>query len=124
MIKIAVYQESNFLVPADKLQLKLKHFFAKTETEGTVSVAVVGQKTMLGLAKRYLGETRVLHNVLTFRDAEKTGQFVNTPGYLGEIVLCWPKIVSEAKESGKQPADWLLKLAVHGATHLLGIHHD
>ena len=114
MIQTSVFNEGRYPIVEAKILKALTEFFGKKGVEGEVSVAVVGEATMYTLAKRYLGEKHTLHNVLTFRDAEKQGEFVAPGNYLGEIVLCYP-IIADEKE--------LLGLVLHGATHLLGHHH-
>lgn len=114
MIQLSVFNEADFPISEEKIKTTLANFLDKKGVSGEVSVAVVGESTMYDLAKTYLGESHTLHNVLTFRDAEKLGDFVTVGNYLGEIVLCFPMIADEKE---------LLELAVHGATHLLGIHH-
>lgn len=114
MIQVSVFNESNFPISEEKIRQTLLDFFEKEKIDGEVSVAVVGEATMYRLAKIYLGEKHTLHNVLTFRDAEKQGDFVAPGNYLGEIVLCYSMIIDEKE---------LLELVLHGATHLLGIHH-
>lgn len=115
MLQILIFNEGNFPVPDDKIRQTLLEFLDQKKINGEVSVAVVGEVTMYNLAKTYLGESHTLHNVLTFRDAEKQGDFVAPGNYLGEIVLCYP-IIADEKE--------LLSLVLHGAEHLLGHHHD
>ncbi len=114
MIQTSVFNESVYPVSEEKITKALADFFGKKGVSGEVSVAVVGEATMYDLAKTYLGESHTLHNVLTFRDAEKQGDFVAPGNYLGEIVLCFPVIADEEE---------LLDLVVHGAKHLLGYHH-
>jgi ssRNA-specific RNase YbeY (16S rRNA maturation enzyme) len=115
MTKILIFNEAQFSVSETKIKKALNDFFDKKQISGEISVAVVGETTMYNLAKTYLGESHTLHNVLTFRDAEKQGNFVAPGNYLGEIVLCYPMIADESE---------LLDLLLHGATHLLGIHHN
>lgn len=115
MIQTSVYNEANFPISEEKIKITLENFLDQKGVNGEVSVAVVGEATMYALAKLYLGEKHTLHNVLTFRDAEKQGNFVAIGNYLGEIVLCFP-VIGDEKE--------LLELILHGAEHLLGHHHD
>lgn len=129
MIKVYVNKQSNFSVSTPKVKSALKSFL---ENEGIVSdsdvyVSIVGKPKMLSLAKKYLKENNVLHNVLSFPSSEIRGEFVEPPDktiHLGEIVLCYPKVVDEANAEGMLIDDKVIELVNHGALHLMGKHHD
>ena len=42
---------------------------------------------------------------------------------LGDIVICSPLVLKEAREQGKSPACHWAHLTVHGVLHLLGYDH-
>ena len=46
-----------------------------------------------------------------------------SPRLLGDLVICAPKMRSEAAEQNKQEADHWAHLTVHGCLHLLGHDH-
>ena len=129
MIKIYVTKQSNFSVSSPKIKSSLKEFLSG---EGIVSdsdvyVSIVGETKMLKLAKKYLKEDKILHNVLSFPANEARGEFINAPDntiHLGEIVLCYPKIVEEASQDGVLIEEKVIELVLHGALHLLGKHHE
>jgi probable rRNA maturation factor len=82
---------------------------------------------MISLAKKYLHENNVLHNVLSFPFVEGKDGFVEPPDniiHLGEIVICYPKTVEEASAEGRLIDEKVIELTVHGALHLLGKHHE
>jgi probable rRNA maturation factor len=56
-------------------------------------------------------------NVLTFALAEE-------PHLMGDIVLCAPVVLREAREQNKTPAAHFAHLAVHGILHLRGYDHE
>src|SRR3972149_6146711 len=43
---------------------------------------------------------------------------------LGEIVICFPVALEEAKKEGKRINTKIEELMLHAALHLLGIHHE
>jgi probable rRNA maturation factor len=43
--------------------------------------------------------------------------------YLGDVILAWETVASEAEQEGKPPSDHLLHLVVHGVLHLIGYDH-
>lgn len=127
MIKVSVVKQSNYPVGASKIKKKLADFLVAQGivSDAEVSVAIVGEKKMLELGKAYLKD-KILHNVLSFTPTEVKGNFVYpTDGllHLGEIVVCYPKVVEEAKDEDVLIDDKVYELVEHGALHLLGIHH-
>ena len=128
MIRVDVTKQLNYPVSAAKIKKKLADFFAKRGivSDAEVSVAIVGEKKMLDLGKKYLGD-KVLHNVLSFTPDETRGLFAYPPDslvHLGEIVICYPLVVAEAKKEGTLIEDKAYELIEHAALHLLGIHHE
>ncbi len=129
MIKVIVSKQSNYPVSSVAVRKRLVNFLKAwgIVSDTVVHVAIVGEKKMLILAKKYLHEVNVVHNVLSFPSAEATGEFVYPPDdtiHLGEIVLCYPKLFEEAKTEGTRLEEKVFELIEHGALHLLGIHHD
>ncbi len=129
MIRVYVNKQSNFAISTPKIKDALQILFAAEGivSKADVSVSIVGEKKMLGLAKKYLKENNVLHNVLSFPFVETKETFVEPPDntiHLGEIVLCFPKVVEEAQKEGKLIDAKAVELAEHGAMHLLGKHHE
>jgi probable rRNA maturation factor len=45
-------------------------------------------------------------------------------GMLGELVICLPVLVRQAREQGHPPERELRVLLVHGVLHLLGLDHE
>jgi probable rRNA maturation factor len=59
-------------------------------------------------------------NVLSFpADVDVGGELI-----LGDLALCWPIVVSEAKLQEKSTSDHAVHLTVHGLLHLLGFDHE
>lgn len=128
MIKVSVSKQSNYPVSSALLKNKLKGFLAKKGivSDCEVGIAIVGEKKMLELSKKYLKD-RNLHNVLSFTENELKGSFVYPPDgkiYLGEIAVCYPQALEEAKKEDKLLDEKVYELVEHGALHLLGIHHE
>lgn len=109
--------------------------FAQNSISGEieVSVAVVGQRKMDELCKKYMPDGKK-HEVLSFpyEDASsapkaKKHGFVNAPDAvlrLGDIILCWPQVVLKAAEDGVLVSDEMYLLTAHSTEHLLGKHHE
>jgi probable rRNA maturation factor len=129
MIKVNVKKQSSYPIKATVLKNELKKFLEKRGlvSDFTVNVSVVGRKAMSDMSKKFLGENNSLHTVLSFPESEMRGDFEYPPKTdlsLGEIVICYPEVVEEAKEEGKLLEPKIIELIKHGAKHLLGEHHE
>lgn len=127
MIKVNISKQGNYPISKLAIRKKLKDFFIKNGivSNAEVSVAIVGEKKMEELGRRYLKD-KELHNVLSFTPEEAKNNFVYPPDgviYLGEIIICYPKVFDEAVKDGRRIEDKMLELVEHGARHLLGEHH-
>lgn len=127
MIKVDILKQSNYPVNATRLKKKLADFFVKKGivSNAQVSVAIIGEKQILDISKKYLKDN-VAHNVLSFTPDEAKGRFIYPPDgtlYLGEILVCYPLVFEEAKTENKLIEDKVYELIEHGAKHLLGEHH-
>ncbi len=127
MVKVHVKKQSNYPVSTPKIKKRLADFFEKNGivSDSEVSVAIVGNKKMTNLSKKYLKDNSV-HNVLSFSADEMEKDFKYPPNdtlQLGEIVVCYPQVVEEAKKEDKVIDVKLIELLEHGALHLLGVHH-
>lgn len=128
MIRVFVKKNINCPTKSSKIKSILSSFLAKSGivSNSDVSVSIVCKKKMLEIAKIYLNDAS-LHNVLSFPASESKGNFKYPPDnilHLGEIILCYPKIVEEASEEGVLIDDKIKELVEHGALHLMGIHHE
>lgn len=89
-----------------------------------VSVAVVGERKMKELKKKYMGEEGVT-DVLSFGQNEgeemPDGDEVLM---LGDVVVCYPQAKKQAMSFKRLLDDEIEFLVLHGVLHLLGIHHD
>ncbi|MBI3396950.1 rRNA maturation RNase YbeY [Candidatus Woesebacteria bacterium] len=128
MIKINVLKQSNYPVSATVIKRRLTQFLKSMGivSDSEVSVAIVGEAKMLEVGKKYLNDGSI-HNVLSFTEDELKQGFMYPPDglvRLGEIIVCFPVAVSEAKIESKLIEDKVYELIEHGALHLLGIHHE
>ncbi len=112
-------------IKSDEVIKRLSEFFASKSIElGSVSLALLDEEEMLRVAKEFLDEgPPSVHNVLSFTEKEKKGEFLGDEGYIGEILVCYSKAKQETGENDKEVNEWITELFVHGAEHLLGNHH-
>lgn len=128
MIKVYIKKQSNYPVRTPKLKSKLRDFLKKKGivSDSFVNLSLVGERKMKQISKKFLNEEGI-HDVLTFVEGETKKGFVSPPGnfnYLGEIVVCYPQAVEEAKKERRLIEDKVYQLVEHGAKHLLGEHHE
>ena len=129
MIRVYIDKQSNYPVTSSKLKAKLIKFLTQEGivSDAELSVSIVGRKRMLQLSQKYLKEKDSDHDVLTFPFLEGKHDFVTPPDnliHLGDIVICYPKAIEEASRENKLIDEKVFELAVHGALHLLGKHHN
>ena len=84
-----------------------------------VNVSFVDDATMIEYNKKFYGKDGIT-NVLSFENENK---FIGNDLYLGEIVLCYNKIVEEGDKFNKTFKERLWHLFVHGVLHTLGYDH-
>ena len=127
MIEIKVSKQSNYPIKAQLIKNTLKSFFAE---HGIVSdsicyVSFVSETKMRDIGKKYYKKDTKTHNVFSFVESE-VNNFKNpdiSKIYLGEIIVCFPVCVKEAKQEGKLIDQKVIELVTHSALHLMGIHH-
>jgi rRNA maturation RNase YbeY len=91
-----------------------------------VNILIVGKNEMEKIGKKYLSKNEPVHNLLSFVAGEIDNSFIEPPDnilHLGDIAVCYPVAVNEANEEGVLVDEKVIEL-IHGAYHLLGIHHE
>jgi|SRR3989344_3863227 len=89
---------------------------------GRASVAIVGDRAMQQLNYRYRGKNRVT-DVLSFSEKD-VQQRIPDENSLGEVIICYPQAVRQAKQYKTSLTKELEHLLVHGVLHLLGFDHQ
>jgi len=88
-----------------------------------VSIAVVGDRKMRAMNKKYRGMDRTT-NVLSFSQVE--GERTPLPDgelFLGDVIVSYPVVITEAARENMLIDDKINELVEHGVLHLLGFHH-
>ncbi|MDQ7819594.1 MAG: rRNA maturation RNase YbeY [Armatimonadota bacterium] len=83
-----------------------------------VDVALVGDREIRRLHRRYLGADRAT-DVLSFPGGAEPGPSRGVR-WLGEVVISVDRARAQARRAGHPPAAELALLAAHGVLHLLG----
>jgi rRNA maturation RNase YbeY len=125
-VKVLIFVESRYRANRKRIKNKIQKTLSANEISSPVevSVAIVGDRKMKELSKKYTGEDKT-HNVLSFSQTE--GADVTSSGdvlRLGDIVISYPEVIREASEEEMLVDDKVDELVEHGLMHLLGLHHD
>ena len=86
----------------------------------TVSVAIVSENTIQSLNEQYRNKDKVT-DVLAFNLMSEHSSEDMT---LGEILICYNKAMSQAKELGHSIEYEIATLCIHGLCHLIGYDHQ
>ena len=125
-VNVSIFVESRYKVNRKRIKTTISNMLNKQEIESPVevSVAVVGDRKMRDLSKKYKDEDKT-RNVLSFSLSE--GEKAYDPSSvlrLGDIVISYPEVIREASRDEVLVDDKVDELVVHGLGHLLGLHHD
>ena len=132
MITVSVVNKSNFGVSAKAIKDCVKKTFEENgiSSDAEASVAIVSAVKMKEMAMKYMEETEEEaegHPVLSFPSDEVEKPFVFPPDktlHLGEIVVSYHHALEDSKSKNILVDEAVCELSVHGALHLIGIHHD
>lgn len=83
--------------------------------EGELTIRIVGEREMAELNGQWRGRDYPT-NVLSFA--------YDTPGLIGDVVICAAVVAREAREQGKAPRAHWAHMVVHGCLHLIGYDHE
>src|ERR1035437_3409965 len=125
-INVLIFVESRYKVNRKRIKQVIKNTLDKNDIGGAVevSVAIVGDRKMRELSKKYKGEDKT-RNILSFSQTE--GESMAMPNdalRLGDLVLSFPQVINDAVRYEMLVDDKVDQLVEHGLMHLLGIHHE
>jgi probable rRNA maturation factor len=125
-LSVLIFVESRYKVSRKRIKQIVKNTLDKNEINGSVevSIAIVGDRKMRELSKKYKGEDKT-RNILSFSQTE--GEAIEMPRdalRLGDIVLSYPQVINDAVRDEMLVDDKVDQLVEHGLMHLLGLHHE
>ncbi len=125
-VKVPVFVESRYKVNRKRIKNSVLSLVKQNELGGEIeiSVAIVGDRKMRELSRKYKGEDKT-RNVLSFSQTE--GEDIRLPKNvlrLGDIVISYPVVIREASRDEVLVDDKIDELVGHAMLHLLGIHHE
>ena len=89
--------------------------------KGSVTIRLVDEPEIQALNKQYRHKDKPT-DILSFDAAPELAK--ELPGFLGDLVICTPFVIEEAKLEGKKIEDHFAHLTLHGILHLLGYDHE
>lgn len=125
-VNVLIFVESRYRVNRKRIRTALSNLLSEQGVNSPVevSVAIVGDRKMRELSKKYKGEDKT-RNILSFSLTE--GEKHTVPSgvlRLGDIVISYPVVITEASRDEVLVDDKVDELVVHGMSHLLGLHHE
>ena len=121
-----LFVESRYKVNRKRIKKVVEKVLQEQNIQGPVevSVAIVGDRKMRELSKKYKGEDKT-RNILSFSLAEGEAVVLPTDKLrLGDVVISYPYLIKEAAQFEELVDDRMDMLVEHGLKHLLGIHHE
>lgn len=123
---VLVYIESRYKTSRKRIKRAVETvlFDEKMQTPVEVSVAIVGDRKMRSLNKKYRNLDKTT-NVLSFplSEGQESVQPVSSRVRLGDIVVSYPQVIKEAARDEVMVDDKIEELVIHSMYHLLGVHH-
>ena len=125
-ISVPIFVESRYKINRKRIKQTALNVIEKNEIVGPVevSVAIVGDRKMRELSKKYKGEDKT-RNVLSFSQTE--GEPAKNPSdalFLGDVVISYPQVIREAAAEEVLVDEKIEQLVEHGIMNLLGINHE
>ena len=86
----------------------------------TVSIVIVSESIIQNLNAQYRGKDSIT-DVLAFNLSDN---YNNTELILGEIFICYNKVLLQSKQFGHSVVYEIASLCIHGLCHLIGYDHQ
>lgn len=120
-------QDLGFIDPllAERLQATALAALHHEDRPGELTLVLTDDQSIQEFNRDFLGEDAPT-DVLSFSAQEDASPFVAAPeagGYLGDVIISYPRAVQQAREQGHPVEQELNLLVVHGILHLLGYDH-
>ncbi len=113
------------LASPERLRAAVEAVLRHEGRQGELTLVVTDDEGIQALNRDFLGVDAPT-DVLSFSAQEDDGPFVLAPegrGYLGDVIVSYPRAVEQAQEQEHSAEQELALLVVHGVLHLLGYDH-
>lgn len=125
-VSVPIFVESRYKINRKRIKHTVEKVIDANGVTGPVevSIAIVGDRKMRTLSKKYKGEDKT-RNILSFSLSE--GESIRMPSdklRLGDIVLSFPQVINDSVRDETLIDDKVDELVEHGLLHLLGVNHE
>lgn len=125
-VNVPIFVESRYKVNRKRIKNTVASVLDQhnVSSRAEVSVAIVGDRKMRALSKKFKGEDKT-RNILSFSLSEGEPTVIKSDVLrLGDIVLSYPVVILESARDDMLVDDKIDELVAHGMEHLLGLHHE
>lgn len=121
MIDYEIIKEIDYIYDDVLLDVITKTFEVEKVKEAVFNIIFVSEKKILEINKEYRNKDSVT-DVISFALNDDL-EFKSPVNVLGDIYICIPRMIKQAKEYNHSQTRELCFLTVHGLLHLLGYDH-
>ncbi|MCP4487384.1 MAG: rRNA maturation RNase YbeY [Gammaproteobacteria bacterium] len=121
MVNIDLQNESGYesIPDVEQILLWVKTALQNDNCDLEQTIRVVGEDEIRSLNSQYRGKDTVT-NILSFSAEMPHIDYQ----YLGDLVICTPVVIAEARQQAKDANAHWAHLIVHGMLHLQGLDHE
>ncbi|MDA9112833.1 rRNA maturation RNase YbeY [Gammaproteobacteria bacterium] len=122
-MKVNLISSDDYNLPRSLLESLEQVFILVSNSEGledaNINLSFISSKEMQSLNKQYRGLDKDT-NVLSFENQDISREHTKN---IGDIAICYPYVVDEAKKENKELDNHITHMFIHGTLHILGYDH-
>tara|TARA_B110000211_G_scaffold62154_1_gene70634 strand:- start:9347 stop:9799 length:453 start_codon:yes stop_codon:yes gene_type:complete len=123
-VKVNLISSDDYNLPRSLLESLEQVFILVSNSEGledaNINLSFISSKEMQSLNKQYRGLDKDT-NVLSFENQDISREHTKN---IGDIAICYPYVVDEAKKENKELDNHITHMFIHGTLHILGYDHE
>lgn len=123
-MKVNLISSDDYNLPRSLLESLEQVFILVSNSEGlkdaNINLSFISSKEMQSLNKQYRGLDKDT-NVLSFENQDISREHTKN---IGDIAICYPYVVDEAKKENKELDNHITHMFIHGTLHILGYDHE
>jgi probable rRNA maturation factor len=116
---VTIINDSDQVINKKKLLNQLKQVIKEIDIRGNLTIKLGGTEESQRFNAQYRGKNYPTDVLSFFCGEDQPDGF-----YLGDILICMPVAVEQARENGMDLDTELFTLMVHGILHLAGYDHE
>lgn len=120
MIKVNLFKHVKCPWSQKNVQKLVDLIDKKVKLSGELEIIVVGNATIKKINYKYRKKNKIT-DVLSFAWQEDK---IIKSDYLGELYICYPQIIKQAKEFKISAKEEFIRMLTHGILHLAGYDHN